>query len=324
MNTEKTRILVVGAGVNGSICAASLHRADVDVKVLARGKRLEEIRNEGIIIDDVLKKTKSVTRVRVTDQLGPEDVYDYILVVVRKNQVPDLLPTLARNGTPNIVFMLNNPSGPDEWCRALGKKRVLMGFVFGAGRKEGDIIRGMANLSSGLAGRLWPSPFGELDGTFTPRLKRLIAIFRRAGLSAAPSARISDYLATHAALVAVVAAFVMARGYDHESLMRYSKADVFLLVDAMRQMLDVLRACGIRVTPAGLSVITVTPRWIQVAAIRAALPSRFIEVGGIYHISQAPDEMAQLVNEVKALVDRSGLSVAATRKVLGMNPADQK
>jgi 2-dehydropantoate 2-reductase len=324
MKRENARILVVGAGVNGSICAVSLHRAGIDVKVLARGKRCEEIRNEGIIIEDVLKKTKSVTQVSVKDQLGPEDAYDYILVVVRKNQVPDLLPTLARNSTPNIVFMLNNPSGPDEWCRALGKERVLMGFVFGAGRREGDIIRGMANISSGLAGRLWPSPFGELDGTITPRLKRLIGIFRRAGLSAAPSAHISDYLATHASLVAVLAAFVMARGYDHESLMHYAKADVFLLVDAMRQMLDVLRADGIRVTPSGMSAIKVIPRWIRVAAIRAALPSRFMEVGGIYHISQAPDEMAQLVYEVKALVDRSGLSVPATRIVLGMNPLPPK
>ena len=65
MKRENARILVVGAGVNGSICAVSLHRAGIDVKVLARGKRCEEIRNEGIIIEDVLKKTRGVRQVPV-------------------------------------------------------------------------------------------------------------------------------------------------------------------------------------------------------------------------------------------------------------------
>jgi len=41
------RILIVGAGVNGSVCAAALHRAGYDVTVLARGKRLEELQ-EGV------------------------------------------------------------------------------------------------------------------------------------------------------------------------------------------------------------------------------------------------------------------------------------
>lgn len=191
MSTQEARILVVGAGVNGSICAARLREARMDVTILARGKRVEEIRNQGIVIEDVLQKTRTVTQVPVVDEIKPDDVYDCILVLVRKNQVADLLPTLARNRTPNIVFMVNNPSGPNEWIWALGKDRVLMGFVFGAGRREGSVIRGIANLGSGLAGRLWPTPFGEVDGSITPRLTRLIGIFRQSGLAATVSTRIS-------------------------------------------------------------------------------------------------------------------------------------
>ena len=43
MNTKNARILVIGAGVNGSICAVGLYCAGFDVKVLARGKRYEEL-----------------------------------------------------------------------------------------------------------------------------------------------------------------------------------------------------------------------------------------------------------------------------------------
>ena len=318
MSTQETRILVVGAGVNGSICAARLRQARMDVTLLARGTRLQEIRNQGIVIEDVLQNKRTVTQVPVVDEIKPDDTYDYILVVVRKNQVADLLPTLARNRTPNIVFMVNNPSGPDEWIRALGKDRVLMGFVFGAGRREGSVIRGIANLGSGLAGRLLRSPFGEVDGAITPRLTRLVAIFRQARLPAGVSTRISDYLATHAAMVAVMASFVMARGYDRESMARYARADIYLVVDALREVLNVLRANRIRVTPPGVGVIKAVPRWIQVALFQALLPSRFMEVGGAYHISQAPDEMAQLISETRTLVEKSGLAVPALRKVLGM------
>jgi 2-dehydropantoate 2-reductase len=310
------RLLVIGAGVNGSICAAALHKAGFDVTVLARGKRFEEVKGQGIILEDVFQNARSITPVAVINELTPDDLYDYILVVVRKNQVADLLPTLACNQTPNVVFMTNNPSGPDEWTRALGKERVLMGFVFGAGRREGGVIRGITNLSSGLAGRLWPSPFGELDGSISERLQGLIAIFRQAGLAAAASTHISDYLATHAALVAVLGNFVMARGYDHDSLKHYPLADIRLLVDAMREGLDVLTVSGVRITPAGTAIIKIIPRWILVAAIRALLPSRFMEVGGVYHISQAPDEIEQLVIEENALVNKSRLSVPAIRSVL--------
>jgi len=46
---------VIGAGVNGSICAAGLSNAGINVTVLARGKRYEELRDEGIIFENLLK-----------------------------------------------------------------------------------------------------------------------------------------------------------------------------------------------------------------------------------------------------------------------------
>jgi 2-dehydropantoate 2-reductase len=111
-DSQEARILVIGAGVNGSICAARLREAGRDVTVLARGRRVDEIRSQGIVIEDVLRNTRTVTQVPVVDALRPDDLYDYILVIVRKNQVADLLPTLRNNRSPSVVFMVNNPSGP--------------------------------------------------------------------------------------------------------------------------------------------------------------------------------------------------------------------
>ncbi len=311
---DNARMLVIGAGVNGSVCAAGLCNAGMDVTVLARGKRYEELRDEGIVIEDPFKNKRCVTKVPVINRLDPNDLYDYVLVVVRKNQVADILPVLAQNRSPNIVFMTNNLSGPQELTRILGKDRVMMGFVFGAGKRDGSVIRAI----SGMGGSWISSPFGEIDGRITPRLTRLIGIFCRAGLSAKASTDISNYLTTHAALVALVAALIIKHGCDTYALGR-STADLRLLVDALRETLAVLRATGIKIIPPMVNMVRIIPRFVLVAAMRVFLSTKFAEVGGGWHCSQAPDEMRQLAMELQALVDRAGLPVPAIRKVLGQD-----
>jgi len=320
MKFDNARILVIGAGVNGSICAAGLCKAGFDTTILARGKHFEEVRDEGIVIENPFKHTRSVTHLPVIDRLDAKDVYDYILVVVRKNHVPALLPTLAQNQSLNIVFMVNNPSGPDEWIEALGKNRVMMGFVFGAGAREGNVVRGISAAGTyRIVGRLWPTPFGETDGVITPRLTRLVRIFCQAGFNAAASRNISDYLATHAALVAVLANFAIQRGYDVETIARYTAADYRLLVDALRETLDVLRAIKHRITPPGTIIIKMIPRFVLVAILRAGLNSKYAGVAGLWHLSHAEDEMYQLADELRGMVEKSGLPCPAIRNVLSMN-----
>jgi len=308
MVTDNARILVIGAGVNGSICAVGLYTAGFYVTVLARAKRYEEIRDGEIVIEDPFKNTRSHTEVPVIDRLDPEDSYDYILVVIRKNQVPDLLPVLALNRSPNVVFMVNNPSGPDEFTAALGKERVMLGFVFGGGKRDGSVIRAI----SGLRGMA--TPFGEIDGRITPRLTRLVRILCQAGLKSKTSTDISDYLATHAALVAPFAHLLIKHGCDPYALAR-STADLRLLVDALREVLDVLRATGFKIIPSGNNLVRIIPRFVLVAALRRLLSTKFAEVGAGWHCSQAPDEMRQLGIELMALVEKSGLSVPAIRKL---------
>ena len=169
MNAEDTKIIVIGAGVNGSAVITKLVGAGLDAKVLARGKRYDEIKDEGIIIEDPFSHKRTITKVPVIDLLEPDDIYDFILVIVRKNQIADLLPVLAQNKSPNIVFMGNNLSGPDEFAKVIDKKRIMLGMVVAGGKRDGDIIRAMTSTPL-------PSPFGEMDGTITPRLKRLVKI----------------------------------------------------------------------------------------------------------------------------------------------------
>ena len=49
------------------------------------------------MIENSLTHARSVTKVPVIQTLEPEDIYDYILVVIRQDQMAVLLPVLARN-----------------------------------------------------------------------------------------------------------------------------------------------------------------------------------------------------------------------------------
>jgi len=299
----------MGAGVNGSVCAAALQRAGSDVTVLARGKRLEELQEGGIEIEDPLKGTRTVTQAPVVDRLASEDIYEYVLVVVRKNQVRDLLPVLAQNQSQSVVFMVNTASGPEEWIAALGAKRVMLGFAFAGGRREGSLIRAMRARGGRAA------PFGEANGAITERLTRLVSIFNRAGLKAKAIADMPDWLVTHAAMVAPVAMLVLKHGCDTYALAR-SRKDMGMLADAMRETLAVLRANGRRIVPHSAVLLDVLPRFVVTSFFRALLSSRFGEIGVGWHCSQAPDEIFQLARELKDLVEQSCLPAPVLRQLL--------
>jgi len=310
MKTDNAKILVIGAGVNGSAVITCLCNAGLDAKVLARGKRYEEIKDEGIIIEDPFTHKRSITKVPVIHSLDPEDIYDYILVIVRKNQVADLLPVLAKNKSPNIVFMGNNLSGPAEFAKIIDKQRIMLGTVIAGGKRDGNIIRAIVFIP------LASPPFGEVDGTITPRLKRLIKTLRGAGIKAKASTKMIDYQMTHAAGVALIGKLTMKYNCDLSALAR-SEEDLRLFVAARREAHQVLRALGHKIIPSSEDAIRITPSFVQVTEMRALLNSKFGEVGLAYHVSQAPDEIQQLAMELRALVDQAGLPVPAIRQILG-------
>ena len=311
MNTENAKLLVIGAGVNGSTVIKKLVGAGLDAKVLARGKRYDEIKAEGIIIEDPFSHQRTITKVPVVNCLEPEDNYDFILVIVRKNQIADLLPVLAQNKSPNIVFMGNNLSGPDEFAKVIDKKRIMLGMVVAGGKRDGDIIRAMVSTPM-------PSPFGEMDGTITPRLKRLVKILRSAGIKATTSTDMIDIQMTHAVGVALIGKLTMKYNCDLAALAR-SIEDLKLFVDGGREAHQVLRALGHKIVPFAENASQFIPSFLQIAGWRALLKSKLGEVGLAYHVSQAPDEMIQLANELRGLVDEADLPVPAIRKILEMN-----
>lgn len=117
------KVFVYGAGVIGSLLAAKLKAAGNDVTVLARGKRLDEIRSQGIVLENTANGERSVTKVNVIEALSPDDTYELILVTIPKHQVASIKPALSANKNSSLImFMLNNALGFDEWVQAIGRE----------------------------------------------------------------------------------------------------------------------------------------------------------------------------------------------------------
>jgi 2-dehydropantoate 2-reductase len=299
------KILILGAGVIGSFNAARLKQAGQDVTLLARGRRLTDLREQGVVLEDFRTGRRTVTRVPVVDRLGPEDAYDLAIVVVRRNQIPSVLPTLAQNHRiPSVLFLGNNGAGPQDLREALGRERVLLGLGNAGGERQGYVIR--------YWWRRWmPLLFGELDDVPTPRTKAIVRLFGSAGLSARVVKNVDAYLKTHVAGLPALAGAAYLAGGQVRQLAHMPEA-LKLYVRAFREALRALRAVGIPLRPSATRLVEWIPEPFLVFTLRLFLDSRLAAIGAQPHMDSAVDEMKELADELRAIFRQAGLPSPAS------------
>ena len=135
---ERYKLLIYGTGVIGSIYAVKLSNAGHDVSVYARGNRLQSLESKGLLY----RENKAVLQASVTvlDKLNPTDVFDYIFVPIKYEQIETALTELSVNKSPNIVTMVNNPKGYAVWENLIGKGRLIPAFAGAGGWIEDGVL----------------------------------------------------------------------------------------------------------------------------------------------------------------------------------------
>jgi 2-dehydropantoate 2-reductase len=97
------RILFFGAGPLGSVYAHLLHESGRDVTVLARGERYDWLKKNGLVLVNEITGQRGSSQVNVVNELRPEDEYDLVIVLIRKNKLPPVFEILAASpGVKNI------------------------------------------------------------------------------------------------------------------------------------------------------------------------------------------------------------------------------
>lgn len=304
------KILVFGAGVVGSFYAARLRETGNDVSLLARGARLDELREQGIVLEPIGEGANTAVPIDVVESLDPDDAYDLVVVTVRCNHVDAILPMLAaHSATPNVAFLGNNVSGADALVAALGRERVILGFGAVGGVRQDGVIRYVPARRGGK------TFLGELDGTYSSRLQRIAQAFERTGRPVSVERDMDGWLKTHAAIVVPLAYAIYLADGDPQRLAR-TRDGLVLARRAIRECFEALRVRDIAITPGWARVVEWIPEPAMVALMGRILRSRRAEIGLAGHANAARDEMRYLANELEAVIRPAKTSTAALDHLL--------
>lgn len=289
-NVNKTKILIYGAGVIGSIFGGKLAISGADVTMLARGKRMEELRHEGIVLENAMNGRRETVKVKAIETLLENDIYDYIVVVVQYGQIDDILPILSKNKSPNIVFVVNNPGGYQKYIDIVGADRVMLGFPSAGGeRKDGTVSY---FIGRGAAKLFQATTFGELNGNRSVRLDRLLKLFRIAGFSPSSSKNMDAWQKTHVAMVVPIGNALYKFNSNNYELSKSYKALKTMILE-IRDNFRALKKMEVAVTPKKLNFYYL-PCFILVPVFSLTMKSKIAEFAMAKHTIVAKNEMAEL------------------------------
>ena len=275
------KILIYGAGVIGSLYASLLSEAGVDVSVYARGKRLESLLKKGLIY----KKCNQIKTVKVTviAKVEDEDLYDFVLLTVRENQLCTALAELKDNVSPTIVTMVNSLDTYDVWEEICGKGRILPAFPGAGGGFEGDVLD--ADLTPRV---IQPTTIGRTDG----REKKLAAIFKRAKI---PYQIVEDMHAWQICHLGMVVPIADAY-YESDDPKNCGRDHNLMRVTAKRikENFGLISAKGIKISPSKMKWFMIFPTSVIALLLGFVYRSDFGDRFMYRHSMKAPDEMNRL------------------------------
>ena len=267
------------------------------MSVYARGKRLEDLCKNGLRYCD--KGSVKVADVRIVDAVKDDDIYDYIFLTVRENQLYKALEELRGNISPNIVTMVNSLDDYKRWEDICGKGRIIPAFP-GAG---GSIDEGI--LDAGLTPALiQPTTFGEISGRRTKRTSELSKLFRG---SRVPYQMVSDmhlWQLCHLAMVVPI-----ADAYYESEDPENAGADRRLMsktAGRIKRNMKWLKIHEGKLSPKKFYMFTSVPQRLIAIGLAITFKSEFGDRFMYRHSMKAPDEMRELHRQFYGYVkDRS-------------------
>lgn len=299
------KILVVGAGVIGTLYGGRLALAGHDVTVLARGERLAQIAVHGLLLEDALSGEVREIRAAAVSTPPANIRFDLVLTAVRDRQLPDVLPWLdALQGRPDILFMVNCPLRVAELVGRYGIDRTMFGFPGAGGVHVGATVR-FADA------RQQPTTFGPVAGQRPERMKEIARHFRDAGFSAVVIADMEAWLKTHAFLVVAICGALYANGGRSARLAADGQA-LRRLVDGLREGMYCVRALGLVPSPPRLRLMAAwLPMPLLLFLLRRFFASDLAALVIDGHANAAPDDMRDLAADCRTMIAKAGTSAPA-------------
>jgi 2-dehydropantoate 2-reductase len=293
------KTLIFGAGPLGSLYACLLHKAGNDVTLLARNDHFTYLMENGIVMVNEFTQEKSIEKVKIVDAITEKESYDLVIVLIRKNQIKNVLPVLGRNNNiPNILFMGNNTLGFDLYLKHLSKEKILFGFPGGGGSRINHIVHYVD--SEKPNGKRIPITIGEIDGSIKDRTKNIRKMFETAGIPVNIVDDIDSWLKYHVAFVNPIAGALLRAGDNYK--LAKDKETIRTYIRSVNEGARVLKALGYQKSyNVKLRLFNWFPEIILITILKQVFNSRFAEIAMMMHANAARDEMMELGNDFKTL-----------------------
>ena len=313
------KTLIFGAGPLGSLYAHLLHQAGKDVAILARSKRYDFIKENGVVLINKFTGKKEASRVRVVDKLAEEDTYDLIVVLIRKNKLLPIFEVLSKNkNVRNILFMGNNALGFDEYLDHLPREKILFGFPGAGGSPKEEIIHYID--SEKPDGKRMPIRIGEMDGELKDRTRQIKLLFESSGVSVDVVKDMDGWLKYHVALVIPIGCVLYKHDCDNYALAR-DEESIRLFIRACREGGDVLQNLGYtKRQPFKFNLFYWMPEFITAKIFKGIFNTKYAEIGFAMHAKAALDEMKELTKEFKNLIDKTSVKTPNIDKLRSYIP----
>ncbi|MBK6964607.1 MAG: ketopantoate reductase family protein [Bacteroidales bacterium] len=283
------KFLIIGAGVIGSVYGGLLAKAGNDITFLAKGKRLAELQKNGLTLKWLNKDAEDgIKQFRLIDNLPKNEIFDFILVTVRKENLGSVYPALKSNSSSNIVFMVNNPDGSSEYTKYLDKEKIILGFP-GAG---GEIKNGKVNCHV-VSGLIQPTTIGEIHHLKSARLSKLKELLQSAGFPTEINSNMDLWLINHLAMVCPLANAIYADGGNNYTVSK-NKVVLRKTAGALKEAFRFLKQTNRKINPPKFNFFIYCPTGLLAFLLKFIYNTKWAKTVICMHALNAKQEMKLL------------------------------
>ena len=283
------RIVVLGAGVQGTVFAVRLAMAGHEVTLVSRPERAIELGREGATIQDVKTGRIASKALPVLETLPPGFAAEMCLVTVRREQIEAALPDLAQaTAIPRVVFLVNHANGSAGLRSLLGQSRTVLAFPGIAGDRVGGIVRYL--------------DIPQQRTVVEEAAHDVVTLFREAGFAVDSVRDMDAWLQRHAVFITAIAGALCEHGCDALRLAQNPDA-VRRFILAVREGWTAQDRARVGAAPLMLRAILC---WVPLP-LSTKYWSRLLGSprGDLYfarHVRHAPAEMAALAQDVRSFL----------------------